>query len=322
MAESTLLAASSPEPAVAGATYSCFNFRLFSELALDALDEAPAGDDRPPVSVRLGSVASELPGAAAPIHSLQANATEALLSLPGIARFLIREGREIVVDPHPDASEGTVRLFLLGSALGLLCHQRGLLPLHANAIVARGRAYAFAGASGAGKSTLAAAFERRGHRLLADDVCMVDLHETGTVLAWPGIPRLKLWADAADRFGYDCATLDRVVEEAEKYQVPAARIAEGGPAPLRRVYILARADEGAAPEVRRLKGHEAMAALLAQTYRGVYLGPMGLGARHFRQCAAMLSSVRVYETTRQWGFDCFDSEVERLERHMFEEDFE
>jgi hypothetical protein len=302
--------------------YSCFNFRLASELPLDGLNEARAGDTGPLIAVRMAPLPDSLTGAAAPVHGLQALGAEALLSLPQVGRFLVRDGREIVVDPHPDASERAVRLFLLGSALGILCHQRGLLPLHANAVAADGAAYAFAGPSGAGKSTLAAGFERRGYRLLSDDVCMVDFDEAGTVLAWPGIPSLKLWSDAADRFGHDCGRLERVMEDAAKYHVPVASVREAAPAPLRRLYVLSRADRDAPPGIRRLVGHEAMAAVMAQTYRGAYLEPMGLAQRHFRDCSALLSSLRVYEATRHWGFDCFEQEIDRLERHMFEEDVE
>ena len=74
------------------------------------------------------------------------------------------------------------------------------------------------------------------------------------------------------------------------------------------------------PGIVQLRGQEAMAAIMANTYRGFWLKPMGLHTAHFRQCAALLSSVRVYAATRQWGFDCFGSEVDWLERHLFEED--
>jgi len=318
MGESTLLTI--PQAVSAAAVYSCFNFRLASELALSELSVAPAGDRRPMVMVRLGQVPESLPGARAPFKGLQAAGNDALLTLPEVGRFLVSDGEAITLDPDPAASERTLRLFLLGTALGILCHQRGLLPLHANAIVAGNGAFAFSGPSGAGKSTLAAEFQRRGYRMLADDVCMVDFDAAGSAVAWPGIPRLKLWADAADRFGLDCAALDRVLEDAPKYHVPAAVSPDLGPAPLRRLYFLSRADDDNPPGIRRLKGQEAMAAVMANTYRGFCLEPMGLGARHFRQCADLLSSTRVYAAGRQWGFDCFETEVDRLEQHLFEED--
>lgn len=302
--------------------YSCFDFRLVSELPLSELGPAAVDEGRPIVVVRFGAVAEQLPGANTTVDGLQVAGPVALLTLRGIGRFLVSEGREIVVDPHPDVADRNLRLFLLGSVLGILCHQRGLLPLHANAIVAGDGVVAFAGPSGAGKSTLAAEFQRRGFELFADDVCMVAFDENGLAVAWPGIPRLKLWADAATRFGLDCNRLDRVVEDTAKFHVPADRIAETRPVPLYRLYLLSRAEDGAAPGIVRLRGHEAMAAVMANTYRGYCLEPMGLHARHFGQCAALLSSVRVYAATREWGFDRFECEVDRLERHMFEKDRE
>lgn len=299
--------------------YSCFDFRLESELPLEELALAGAGNQRPMVTLHLGSVGERLPGAGTSLDGLQVAGPVALLTLPGIGRFLMNEGREIVVDPHPGVTDRNLRLFLLGSVLGILCHQRGLLPLHANAIVAGSGAVAFAGPSGAGKSTLAAEFQRRGFRLLADDVCMVDIDEGGGAVAWPGIPRLKLWADAASRFGHECAELDQVAENTAKYHVPISRIADVRPVPFRRLYLISRADENDPPGIVRLLGQDAMAAVMAHTYRGFCLEPMGLHARHFRQCAAMLSSVRVYAVTRQWGFDGFEREVDRLEQHLFEE---
>jgi hypothetical protein len=307
-------------PVAEPATYSCFDFQLASDLPLPELSAAALDDARPLVRVRLASVPARLPGGAEAWSGLQVAGPTALLTIADVARFLIDDGREIVVDPDPGVSPRTLRLFLLGSALGVLCHQRGLLPLHANAVVAGRGAFAFAGPSGAGKSTLAAALQARGHRLLADDVCMVDVDGVGAALAWPGIPRLKLWADAARAMGHDHTQLDRVAEGIDKYHVPAGSEAQARPVPLRRLYVLCRREAGGPRDIVRLRGHEAMAAVMAHTYRGFCLEGLGLSQRHFRQCADLLASVGVYLAPRQWGFDCFDREVARLERHMLEED--
>src|SRR5258708_39789946 len=84
--------------------------------------------------------------------------------------------------------------------MGAIFHQRGLLPLHANAIEVGGQAVAFVGPSGAGKSTLAAYFRDRGYRVLCDDVWVVSFGSDGEPLAWPGVPRVKLWGDALAAF--------------------------------------------------------------------------------------------------------------------------
>jgi hypothetical protein len=302
-------------------TYSCFDFGLASELPLPGLAPAAAEDRRPLVELRVARLPERLAGAGAAQTHLQVSGTDALLLVPGVARFLIRGGRQILVDPLPAVSERQLHLFLLGSALGILAHQRGLVPLHANAVIADGGAHAFCGPSGAGKSTLAAHFQKRGYDLLCDDVCPVAIDEQDRPFAWPGIPRLKLWADAARALGHDPAALEGVAEGVEKFHLPVdrSRHPRPHPIPLRRLYVLDRAAAADNGTITRLTGQEAMQAVLANTYRGMYLAPMGLAARHFRQCAAMLESLAVYRAPRAWGFDVFAREAARLERHMMEE---
>ncbi|UIJ44705.1 hypothetical protein LZK98_16855 [Sphingomonas cannabina] len=295
--------------------FSCFDFRLRSEIPLGELTPADDPDDaRPIVEIRLDKLPELLTGAPPAVHGLQAANGEALLTVTGNARYLIREGREIVVDPLPGAAERNVRLFLLGSALGILVYQRGLLPLHANAIVVEGGAVAFTGQSGAGKSTLAAHFQRAGYPVLCDDVCVVGFDDAGVPLAWPGLPRLKLWEDAAHAFGHDPAALDRAVEGLEKFHVPIGRTADARPVPLRRLYTLARAEDGEG-RILPLRGSEAMAAVMENSYRGLYLPTLGATAAHFRQCAMLLRHVEVFAATRAWGFDVFEREAAMLERH-------
>ena len=296
--------------------YSCFNFRLRSEIPLGELHPADAENDaRPIVQVRLGALPETLPGGRPAPYGLQIADDAVMLTVANTARYLIRDGQDVVVDPLQGGSERNVRLFLLGSALGILCHQRGLLPLHANAIVADGAAVAFAGPSGAGKSTLAAHFAHTGFEVLCDDVCVIEFDAAGHPLAWPGLPRVKLWGDAASAFGHDSSTLDQAIEGMDKYHVPLRGVMQARPIPFRRLYVLSRA-AGRAGEIRRLSGQAAMAEVMAQTYRGLYLAPMGLVERHFRQCAALLAHAEVYSAARTWGYDVFQQQAGMLEQHV------
>jgi hypothetical protein len=298
--------------------YACFDFRLRSDIPLRELPPADETDATPLVDIRLGRVPEALAGSAPGQFGVQAADDAVLLTVPGIARYLVRGAGAIVVDPAPGGSDRNVRLFLLGSALGILGHRRGLLPLHANAVVADGGAYAFCGHSGAGKSTLAAHFAREGYGILCDDVCAISFAEDGTPLAWPGLPRLKLWSDAAEAFGHDSASLDRAVDGLEKYHVPLAEAGAGQPVPFRRLYVLARTEADEAPAIARLHGQRAMAAVMEHTYRHGYLAPMGLAAQHFRLCAALMRRAEVYEARRDWGYEVFAREAALFERHIRE----
>lgn len=296
--------------------YPCFDFVLRSDIPLPELAGTAASEQSDEiVTIREGGFPGVATAADAAAPELQVEGDRAVLTIPEVARFQIREGVDIRVDPAPGASASMVRLFLLGSALGILSLQRGLFLLHANAVVMNGRAFAFAGHSGAGKSTLAGHFQRAGYPVLCDDVCGVSFDADGAPVAWPGLPRLKLWRDAAEALGHDPDAYDRVAEGHEKFQIPYVRADLPGPVPLAALYILERVERDASFDIHRLTGVAAMAATLENSYRQAYLRPMGISGQHFRQSAALLARAGVYRAPRRWGFDVFAEEVARIERH-------
>jgi len=295
--------------------YACFGLNIRSQIALPEIQDAAEPDGRlSRVVVRLGEAAPRTGGEGGAAPRFEVSDLGVIFSVPDVAQYHVANGNEIVVTPAPGAAMRDVRLYLLGSAFGLLCHQRGLMPLHANAIVMDGEAVAFAGTSGAGKSTLAAYFQRSGQQLLCDDICVLSFDADGRPLAWPGPPSLKLWADAASAFGHDGDRLERVGARWDKFHVPFSRDIGSAPFPLRRLYILGK-QEAEAAEFVRLRGASAIEAIAAQTYRSPFIGPMGLRTRHLRQSVALAKGAEVYVAGREWGFDVFEREADRLLRH-------
>src|ERR1700743_3642340 len=159
---------------VAG-VYLIGGITLISELPLPELPLIQQQTATPhPVNVRLGAVPNHLPGAVELDPYCYATPTQYLLNIHGIARYLVNQGREIVIELDDTAPALDVRAYLLGSIFVVLCQQRGLLPLHASAIAGNSGVLAFLANSGQGKSTLAAHLAQRGFRVLADDVCLGD----------------------------------------------------------------------------------------------------------------------------------------------------
>jgi hypothetical protein len=293
--------------------YSVFGLCLRSEIPLDELPPAPEGA-APQIEIGRGA-AGAAEGAAG--YSVSAEGT--LLRIPDVGRYRIRDGREIVVEAEAGASERNIRLFLLGSALGALLHQRGLLPLHANAIEMDGCAVAFSGHSGAGKSTIAAWFHDQGHRILTDDVCVIGFDEAGRALAYPGIPRLRLWREALEATGRDVELYDRSYDAMDKYDVPSERRATA-PLPLAAIYLLRQAGEEAdGPSIARLQGVDCVETLIANTYRGAYLKTIGRTGEHLAACLRVARQVPVFRATRLWGFDRFDAQAQLLDAHAREQ---
>ena len=293
-------------------TYRLFGLTVRSEIPLPEL--VPGGEEaEADVVIRLGTlppIEGETQG------GFTATGAGGVLNVAQAGRYLIRDGREILVEPDPAGSERQLRLFLLGSAFGAILHQRGLLPLHSNAMEIGGSAIAFMGASGAGKSTMAAWFHDRGHHVLADDVCVVTRRSDGTPLAHPGIPRLRLWRDALEASGRDPQDHEHAFDDADKYNV-RTRISESRPPlPLGAIYLLDRPESGARQlAITRLQGLDAVEALVANTYRGSYVAKMGATQRHLLQCLELTRQVPVFRTERIWGTDAFAEQARLLEEH-------
>jgi hypothetical protein len=291
--------------------YRLFGLSVLSEIPLPELVPDP-GEGPADVRIGLGAIPSR-PDAPAGLHI---DGDEALLVIPPAGRFLTRAGREMLVEPAEGVSPRNLRLYLLGSAFGAILHQLGLLPLHANAVVVEGRAIGFMGHPGAGKSTLAAWFHDRGFDVLADDVCVVTAGPGGIPLAHPGIPRLRLWRDALEAGGRDASAYERSFDDMDKYTVPTDLERTLPAVPLSHLYLLEKAESE--PSVERLEGSAAVEAMIANTYRGAYVRPMGRTREHMLACAQLARKVPVFRARRRWGFDGFDIEGAALEAHARE----
>lgn len=291
------------------ADYVWSGLRVRSELPLRY--PAAAGDEMPDVWLRLG----EVPGVPLPPERLAdffVESGDLGLVVRGVGRFLASGGSRIVVDPEPGASEEDLRLYVSGSVLGVIALQRGLLPLHASAVELRdGSCVAFTGLSGAGKSSLAAHFARSGHRLVADDVCVLT-ERNGWYSVWPGPSRIKLAPDALESLRRDTAGLEPTGGTREKYhlEVDAGVAARAAPVPLSAIFLLAWGE--GAPRAVPMAGLDAIDAIGGHTYRQEFVRPLGLEADWLRGVAKVARNVPLYRLIRPHGHDRADAVIEQV----------
>ena len=294
--------------------YFAFGFGIRSERPLPELTESDVAGDQT-VDIRWAKFPSDLAGARYRDRVLQVGGSDIQITVRDVARFLLHGGIQITIDVFPEASPRDVRAYLLGTAFGVLCHQRALLPLHANAVEIDGHAIAFAGNSGAGKSTLAAYFDREGYNLLSDDVCAVSFPDAGPPLAWPGIPRIRLWKDSADALGKDVEGMERLVSRFEKYDCPRPiRLRRDG-LPLQRIYVLSDPRKYPSAGIFRLIGADAMEAVMAQTFRREFLKLIGAAQGRFDRAVALVANVQVFRVPWQHDFRMFPIEAAKLIAH-------
>jgi hypothetical protein len=197
----------------------------------------------------------------------------------------------------------------MGTAMGVLALQRGLLPLHASAVEVNGECVAFVGRSGAGKSTLAACLARRGYPLVADDMMTVGFDAAGAAIAWRGAPEVKLWGSALDAIGETGAELIPVRPGLAKYYAPA-KLSRADSLPLRRIYLL---DGETGPEPRGLAAVRA----LRRHCHGAGRASMVLGeARQLGRLTQLLRGVTVERLDIQHGLERLHDEVARVEARI------
>lgn len=299
-------------------TYLYSGLRVASDLSLpewSVFAQAQPFDD-PDVLIRVGPHSSAE-------HPFVLSPVEYCFQVPDIATYWVRAGSQISVLPAFGAGEREIRLFLLGSAWGALCYQRGLLPLHASVVQVGDHATAFCGSTGSGKSSLAAWLMARGYGLVSDDLCRLDLLPEGPASVHPAAMRLKLWRDALEELGHNTAGLERDYFRTDKFHADltvtplplAAPNKTPLPAtlPLRGIYLLEWGELG----IIRLMGADALHRFVASaTYRGDLLEPMGRVAAHWEQCANVIRRVPIWSFSRPRDWARMATAMEALAAHL------
>lgn len=228
----------------------------------------------------------------------------------GVAGFRVNPEADLVtVQPEEGADPLLLRSYLFGSVLAILCYRRRLFPLHGSCVLLDGEAVVFSGVSGAGKSTLATALALRGHPLLCDDVCAIDLSNPRRPMLRPAFPRVKLLPDAIDRFQMgEAVTYSRAAQgQKGHFGMAALQHVEAiqQPVPLGAIYALnTPAGDQASRSV--LRGKDAFAFIESQAHRGWMGRKLGLGGQLFGHIATLAATVPVYRLDRPCALDRVD----------------
>jgi hypothetical protein len=244
-------------------------WRVNSELDLPGLPVTNQPHTIPDITVRIANLPERLEDIVirTPFVAVSRNGS-AIIEVQAVGRYFVRGGSEILIEPAVPADSPELWMFLRGTPLGVLCHQRGVIPLHASAVVIDGCAVAIAGPSGSGKSTLAAELSRRGHAVLADDVTVVDVTTPEGPSVLPSFPHIHLWQDAMERFRIPSGRATRVRQGIAKFQVrPSDSILPASPVPLAAVILLVDDRMSAKHWLEHVHGFESLNLVADHVYR-------------------------------------------------------
>jgi hypothetical protein len=243
------------------------------------------------------------------------SAGRSLIRIEGVADFEISKGEQICVWPAAGASRKDIEIILFGLAWATLCHQRGMLPLHASAIATKRGITAFAGHSGAGKSTTAALMGSLGYALVTDDILPISFNPDSIPGAWPYLRRLKLQAHPITQLGLIPTELVSATLDKEKYFVRPQCVAYDKWNRIDRVYLLGADTTDSRIPINQITGAESVRALIEHTYHFNFIRGSGGFRDHLMLCSRLASEVAIYRLRLSQSFDLGSLIRDHVEGH-------
>lgn len=265
------------------------------------------------VTIAAGDVPERLSGSGADGPAYDIRPGRFLLRVPNGLRLLIEDGRRISYQRAAGQPDNEVALFLLGAAWAALSYQRGLIPLHASAVIRQGNVHAFSGPSGAGKSTMAAALGAVGLPFFTDDILLLDPARLDPdPLCFSGQKDLKLWSDSIDMTRAVSRGRVRSVAGFDKYFADPPVESGVAAGSLSAIYVLVADSNATSPSVESLAGAGAVMEVLGCIYRPAFANAILGRQALFRSAAAIAGRVSVLRFRRRMAAEDFNRNRETM----------
>ena len=236
---------------------------------------------------------------------LKVSEDDFFLDVFNIARYRVQNGNKVFIHPHENSDDSSVKLFLDGSALGAVLHQRGILPFHGSSFEMNGLGTIICGNSGAGKSSVAAAFCQNGAQIINDDISPVRIAAESTNIL-PIKTRIKLWDDALLKLKIDNNGLERIRPSLDKFYMPdQGKFSQEQR--LDHIIVLSTHNKNEFV-VNEFDGMTKFNILRKQIYRRVYLkGMPETEKKYFKQLFQLSANVHVTQVVRPQLCDIYEA---------------
>lgn len=236
-----------------------------------------------------------------------------------VAIYHIYNGDTVVIEPYENASFKTIKLYILGSVLGLALLQKNMVAIHGGGIVINGKGCIFTGEKGAGKSTISTALRQKGHKFISDDVCSINIGEIKTINH--GFAYQKICEDAMVKLGYNIEQFEQFRGDLNinKYLVPAFEQFTKEETPLEAIFELT-VGEVDQVEIEELIGAKKMNIILENIFRVErlrYCG--GINPIYFKKCLEIAKSIKLYKITRPKDAFSVDEQIRLIEEKIYVE---
>jgi len=227
---------------------------------------------------------------------MQVDEDDFYLNIIDVASYRVKNGNSVQVFAHEKADLASIKLFLNGSVLGAVLHQRGILPFHGSCFQYEQKGILICGQSGAGKSSVTAAFCQNGAVFINDDISPVEITESETNII-PIKTRIKLWDDSIKKLEIENDNFDKIRPSLDKFYLPNTEEFQSKQA-LHHILILSQHNKEEFESVE-LEGIAKYNALRHQIYRKMYLKGMPERQKaYFKQLLLLAKNVKVTRIMR------------------------
>ncbi len=259
-------------------------------------------------SVAIDIVTEELKKLSCPLlfrPHLEIKENDFFINVRNVASYRVQGGDKVQIHPHENADIESIKLFLNGSVLGAVLHQKGIIPFHGCSFVYNGQGIIICGLSGSGKSSVTTAFCQNGGRFINDDITPVQIGESGTKIL-PIKTKIKLWDDSLQSLNINNDNLQRIRPSMDKFYIslPEKIMTEQ---PLDHILILSKHNEDIF-RANELSGMAKYNVLRNQIYRKSYLkGMPETNKNYFKQLCKLAQQIRITQVIRPQICSIYDT---------------
>lgn len=234
--------------------------------------------------------------------------------IENVGIYHIKNGNTIYVQIFDNADIDKVRVFIMGSSLGMLLLERQEIAIHGGSVIDNDKALIITGDSGAGKTTLTSRFRENGYKFLADDVSALSFIDD-KIYVEPALPIQKLCKDALINFGHDVKKLKRIDDEREKYVLPLKDIFQTNRCRLTAIFEIVPYD-GEVVNIEEIKGHEKFNIILKNIYRFFVFDFCVVPPMIIKKCLMTAEKTRIYRVYRPRNKFSVNEQMEKITQIM------
>ena len=227
---------------------------------------------------------------------MEINEDDFYMNVHEVATYRAKKGNSIEIFPHKNADTASIKLFLNGSVLGAILHQRAVLPFHGSSFEYNQKGILICGVSGAGKSSVTATFCKNGANFINDDITPVAITEESTTII-PIKTNIKLWDDSLEKLDIAATDLEKIRPSLDKFYLPVKKDFDKQQN-LHHIFVLGTHNQNDFKSFE-LEGMAKFNVLRKQIYRRIYLKGMPETEKtYFKQLFQLGKNVRVNQIIR------------------------